>query len=175
MYSSISCFISLKVVFLNCRKYSSLRCPKKLSMGALSQQFPLLLNPGIVGGTRNPKEHTHRFYFVCFAMLIDNPILRFACASFRNSVWNFFSRSFSIRKRFSSACSSWLLLGRPLAFPNALTPSRRYFFPIPSPNADPVFLAVQLPLPEFFVLHNTTASPQGPTRLYTLSFLFYLT
>src|SRR5215211_6662707 len=55
-----------------------------------------LLDPDIVGGSRNTKELTHGFHREFASVGVDRPILRCASPSFRNSVWNFFSKVFSI-------------------------------------------------------------------------------
>src|ERR1051325_11494624 len=57
------------------------------------------LHPLIIGCSRNTKECAHRLYFVVFFLVVDEPILRLASSSLRNSAWNFFSKSFSISNR----------------------------------------------------------------------------
>src|SRR5688500_5724469 len=52
--------------------------------------------PLIIGRSRNPEELAHGFYFVSSALVVDEPILRLASSSLRNSAWNFFSKSISI-------------------------------------------------------------------------------
>jgi len=44
------------------------------------------LDPDIIGSSRNTEEGTHRFHFVFFPVVIDDPILRFASKLLRNSV-----------------------------------------------------------------------------------------
>lgn len=73
-----------------------------------------LFDPNIISGSRHTKEFTHRLHFVFFLVVVDRPILRCASCTFRNSVWNFFSRVFSIRSPSNSLCSVWALRGLPI-------------------------------------------------------------
>ena len=66
-----------------------------LILVCLSQLF----DPCIICRSRNTEEFTHCLHFVCFLVVVDRPILRCASCTFRNSVWNFFRRVFSMRSR----------------------------------------------------------------------------
>lgn len=75
------------------------------------------LGPGIISSSRNPEEIAHRRYGVSFSVSIDDPILRSASIPLRNSVWNFFSSSFSISRRAIYASLSFFLGGLPTGRP----------------------------------------------------------
>ena len=58
----------------------------ELLAGRISIWMLQPMHTGIIAGSRNTKEITHCLHQVLFPLVVEDPILRFASAAFRNSV-----------------------------------------------------------------------------------------